>query len=113
MPKSSSPEQPSRRLIQTSSCALTQIPQEYDLAIIEDAAPALPAKYKGRFIGSANPKSEIDLFLLLRHQKPRHRRRQHAHRLARIYRRSTVWSLHGMSRDAWKRYSAEGRGTTR
>ena len=42
---------------------------------------------------------------LLRHQEPDHRRGRHAHRRRRARStRARMLSLHGMSRDAWKRY---------
>ena len=107
-------------------CAMDQIldlAREYRLAVIEDAAHALPARYKGRFIGSPNPQS-VPL---------RRNNRQSAIRNPQlacfsfygtknlttgeggmltgpleILKKARVLSLHGMSKDAWKRYSAEG-----
>ena len=52
---------------------------QHGLAVMEDAAHALPASYKGRMIGAG---AESGRLQLLRHQEPHHRRRRHAHRIA-------------------------------
>ncbi len=90
--------------------ALKEIAREYNLAIIEDAAHSLPAAYRGRPIGAAQsggpPILSCFSFYATKNLTtgeggmlcgPRE-----------LVDEARIWSLHGMSRDAWKRYSAEG-----
>ena len=85
---------------------IEQIAEDHRLRVIEDAAHALPAKYRDRKIGSLSDMSAFSFYatknlttgeggmLTLNRSEdenvPRTRR------------------LHGMSKDAWKRYSAAG-----
>ena len=95
--------------------AIYAIAGEYNLAVIEDAAHAFPAKYKGHSIGQ-DLRSDV------------------AYRMPRLTcfsfyatktittgeggmictgddglaERSRIMALHGISKDAWKRYTAEG-----
>jgi dTDP-4-amino-4,6-dideoxygalactose transaminase len=90
--------------------ALIAIAESYDLGVVEDAAHSLPASYRGQMIGARDP---------------RHPRRLVAFSFYATKNLTTgeggmltgptdlietarVWSLHGMSRDAYKRYSADG-----
>ncbi|HZW40008.1 MAG TPA: DegT/DnrJ/EryC1/StrS family aminotransferase [Ignavibacteriaceae bacterium] len=82
------------------------IAKKNNLVVIEDAAHALPAKYKGKMIGNI---SDITCFsfyatktlatgeggMLTTNNK------EYADRCA-------VMRLHGINKDAWKRYSSEG-----
>jgi dTDP-4-amino-4,6-dideoxygalactose transaminase len=85
--------------------AITGLARKYALFVIEDAAHALPAKHKGRFIGTIGDLTAFSFYatknlttaeggmltgstVLIEEARP--------------------WSLHGMSRDAWKRYTDEG-----
>ena len=76
--------------------------QAHGLTVIDDAAHALPARYRGQ---SHRHDCGLHRLQLLRHQESDHRRRRDADR-----RRRSCWSarvilrLHGMNRDAWKRY---------
>ena len=93
--------------------ALIEIAREYDLAIIEDAAHALPAKYKGNLIGSANPKSEfrnpkLTCFSFYATKNLTTAEGGMLTGSPDLIEEARIWSLHGMSRDAWKRYSSEG-----
>jgi dTDP-4-amino-4,6-dideoxygalactose transaminase len=98
--------------------ALIEISQEHDLAIIEDAAHALPAKYKGQYIGGwktedGNPKSEfrIPKLTCFSFYATKNLTTAEGGMLTgspEFIDEARIWSLHGMSRDAWKRYSAEG-----
>jgi dTDP-4-amino-4,6-dideoxygalactose transaminase len=93
--------------------AILEIGREHNLAVIEDAAHALPAKYKGRFIGSANPKSEIrnPKFTCFSFYATKNLTTAEGGMLTgppELIEEARIWSLHGMSRDAWKRYGAEG-----
>jgi len=85
--------------------AILDIAKKYDLKVIEDAAHALPAKYKGRFVGTIGDLTAFSFYatknlttgeggMLTGPQD--------------LLEEARIWSLHGMSRDAWKRYSSEG-----
>lgn len=82
------------------------IARAHHLPVIEDAAHAFPAKYKGQIIGSISDLTAFSFYAtktlatgeggMLTTANP-----QYAER-------ATMMALHGISRDAWKRYSAEG-----
>jgi len=97
--------------------AIAGIARKHNLAIIEDAAHAIPAKYRGRTIGGV--------------QTAEHRTQAGGWPSAVCFSfyatknlttaeggmltgppdfldEARRWRLHGMSRDAWKRYSSEG-----
>src|SRR5437899_2060571 len=86
--------------------SLGELAEASHLTIIEDAAHALPAKYQGRAIGTLSPLTAFSFYatktlttgeggmVTTNHD-------EYASRLS-------LMRLHGMSRDAWKRYSAEG-----
>jgi len=82
------------------------IAQRYDLRVIEDAAHAFPAKYKGRMIGSLNDFSCFSFYatktittgeggMICTSDEA-------------WAERCRIMALHGISKDAWKRYTAEG-----
>jgi perosamine synthetase len=95
---------------------LAGVPCEYDplreharlhnLVLLDDAAHALPARYRGRMVGTVADLTAFSFYVT----KP----------LAtgeggmlvtddeQWAERAQVMSLHGMSRDAWKRHTAEG-----
>jgi dTDP-4-amino-4,6-dideoxygalactose transaminase len=85
--------------------ALREIATAHGLAIIEDAAHALPARYKGRWIGSGTNLVAFSFYAtknlttaeggMLTGDPER-------------LRRGAVLGLHGMNRDAWKRYDKGG-----
>jgi len=76
------------------------------LAVIEDAAHALPARYHGRPVGTLGDLTAFSFYAtktittaeggMLTTENPDYARR------------ATLMGLHGISKDAWKRYSAEG-----
>jgi dTDP-4-amino-4,6-dideoxygalactose transaminase len=80
--------------------------RKYNLPVIEDAAHAFPARYRGRIIGSISDFTAFSFYAtkplstgeggMLTTVNPAYA--QHA----------AMMSLHGISHDAWKRYSAEG-----
>lgn len=95
---------------------LIQIARKHNLVLIEDAAHAVPAKYKGRPVGGPLPieRSGPGLTsaacfsfyatknlttgeggMICSEQEP-------------LAERARIMSLHGISKDAWKRYSSEG-----
>jgi len=86
--------------------AILAIARAYNLPVIDDAAHAFPAKYKDRMIGSISDLTAFSFYVtktlatgeggMLTTANP-----EYAERAA-------IMALHGISRDAWKRYSAEG-----
>ena len=86
--------------------ALCEIARRHGLILIDDAAHALPARYQGRTVGTIADLSAFSFYAT----KP----------LAtgeggmlvtdddRLAERARIMSLHGISHDAWKRYTAEG-----
>ncbi len=124
--------------------ALLALAQQHHLAIVEDAAHALPARYKGRLIGAPlsdqHPAANNQL-PATSNQQPVTSNQHPAISLqppassiqqsatcfsfyatknlttaeggmvtgeADLIDRARIWSLHGMSRDAWKRYGTVG-----
>ncbi len=94
--------------------AILDIAREYNLAIIGDAAHALPAKYKGRTIGSPapqHPSTPAPLLTAFSFYATKNLTTAEGGMLTGppdLIEEARIWSLHGMSHDAWKRYSAEG-----
>ena len=86
--------------------AITEIAEKYNLVVIEDAAHALEAKYQNKKIGSISDFTCFSFYAtknictgeggLVTTDNP-----EFAEKI-KIYR------LHGLSRDAWKRYSDSG-----
>jgi dTDP-4-amino-4,6-dideoxygalactose transaminase len=86
--------------------AILEIGKRYHLPIIEDAAHALPTLYRGRMVGAIGDLTAFSFYatktlatgdggmLVTNH--------------AAYAERAGVMAMHGISRDAWKRYSAEG-----
>ena len=82
------------------------IAHAHAIPVIEDAAHAFPAKYQGRTIGTISDMTAFSFYAtktlstgeggMLTTANP-----DYAERVA-------MMTLHGISRDAWKRYSAEG-----
>jgi dTDP-4-amino-4,6-dideoxygalactose transaminase len=85
---------------------ILSIARAYNLPVIEDAAHAFPAKYRGQVVGTISDLTAFSFYVtktlstgeggMLTTANP-----EYAHRAA-------MMALHGISRDAWKRYSAEG-----
>lgn len=89
--------------------ALLELAQQHHLAIVEDAAHALPARYKGRLIGAALTASDLaTCFSFYATKNLTTAEGGMVTGEADLIDRARIWSLHGMSRDAWKRYSASG-----
>ena len=86
--------------------AILAIARAHGLPVIEDAAHAFPARYRGRMIGSIADLTAFSFYAtktlatgeggMLTTANPHYAER------------ASMMSLHGISRDAWKRYSAEG-----
>ena len=85
---------------------ILSIAQAYNLRVIEDAAHALPARYNGKTVGSIGESTCFSFYAtknittgeggMLTTDNPEYAAR------------ARMMSLHGLSRDAWNRYSAEG-----
>ncbi len=94
--------------------ALLELAQQHHLAIVEDAAHALPARYKGRLIGAAfnSPfalrPSPLTCFSFYATKNLTTAEGGMVTGEADLIDRARIWSLHGMSRDAWKRYGTVG-----
>ena len=85
--------------------AIMDTAQRYGLYVIEDAAHALPAKYKGRTIGTIGDLTAFSFYATknlttaeggMLTGEPG------------LLDQGRVFSLHGISQGAWNRYSAEG-----
>jgi len=85
--------------------------EEYGLAIIEDAAHSLPARYRGRRIGSLPAHSKIPWLTAFSFYATKNLTTAEGGMLTgppALIDEARLWSLHGMSRDAWKRYGPGG-----
>jgi dTDP-4-amino-4,6-dideoxygalactose transaminase len=86
--------------------AILEIARSRNIAVIEDAAHAFPARYRGRMVGTIGDITAFSFYatktlatgdggmLTTEHDE--------------YAQRAAIMALHGISRDAWKRYSAEG-----
>jgi len=91
--------------------AIGEIARRHDLAIIEDAAHALPARYRGRRIGSPPEIRDLRGVTCFSFYATKNLTTAEGGMLTGppdLVEEARLWSLHGMSRDAWRRYSAEG-----
>ena len=91
--------------------AIYDIARRHGLAVVEDAAHSLPARYHGRMIGT--PPSGFDLpnLVAFSFYATKNLTTGEGGMLtgpAELLENARMWSLHGMSRDAYKRYTAEG-----
>ena len=84
---------------------ILNIAKQYHLKVIEDAAHALPAFYKGRRIGTL---SDITVFSFYA-TKPITTAEggMVVTNISKYYERMKIMSLHGIDRDTWDRYSSE------
>jgi len=85
--------------------ALLALARKHKLAIIEDAAHSLPSSYRGRRIGTIGDYTAFSFYAT------KNMTTAEGGMLTGTPERidqARLWSLHGMSRDAWKRYGAEG-----
>lgn len=86
--------------------AILAIARKHKLTVIEDAAHAVPTRYKGKLVGSIGDITCFSFYatktlttgeggMITTENKE-------------LADRMRILSLHGISRDAWKRYTAEG-----
>ncbi|MGP0020885.1 MAG: DegT/DnrJ/EryC1/StrS family aminotransferase [Candidatus Sulfotelmatobacter sp.] len=91
--------------------AILKIAAEYHLAVIEDAAHSLPATYKGRPIGSLSATESVPVLTCFSFYATKNLTTAEGGMLTGhkgLLEQARRWSLHGMNRDAWKRYGANG-----
>lgn len=85
--------------------AIESIAEQHKLAVVEDAAHALPAAYKGRKIGSGKNPVAFSFYATKNLTTAEGGALTASEE---FLERARVVSLHGMSRDAWKRYDKGG-----
>jgi dTDP-4-amino-4,6-dideoxygalactose transaminase len=91
--------------------AILKIAAEYHLAVVEDAAHSLPATYKDRPIGSPSVSDSVPVLTCFSFYATKNLTTAEGGMLTGhkgLLEEARRWSLHGMSRDAWKRYGADG-----
>lgn len=98
--------------------AIYNIAAEYGLAVVEDAAHALPTRYRGHLIGSSSLRNSVAPKLSFPHLTcfsfyatktlTTGEGGMIVTEDGELAERCQIMSLHGISRDAWKRYTAEG-----
>jgi dTDP-4-amino-4,6-dideoxygalactose transaminase len=86
--------------------AILSIARAYNLVVIEDAAHAFPAKYRGRMIGTIGDLTAFSFYVTKTLCTGEGGMLTTAN--SAYAERAALMTLHGISRDAWKRYSAEG-----
>jgi len=93
--------------------ALHDLADKHNLFILEDAAHSLPARYKGRMIGvpkeqGAGGRGQLTAFSFYATKNLTTAEGGMLTGAPELIDRARIWSLHGMSRDAYKRYTAQG-----
>ncbi len=92
--------------------AIYDIARRHGLAVIEDAAHALPARLHGRMIGApAEGADGVPNLVAFSFYATKNLTTGEGGMLTGppdLVDQARVWSLHGMSRDAFKRYTSEG-----
>ena len=98
--------------------AIYSIAAEHGLAVIEDAAHALPTRYRGHLIGSSAlrnsiaPKQSFPHLTCFSFYATKTLTTGEGGMIVtddeELAERCQIMSLHGISRDAWRRYTAEG-----
>ena len=90
---------------------LWEIADRHGLAMVEDAAHSLPARYRGRLIGAPVEGATQPNLVAFSFYATKNLTTGEGGMLtgpSELVERARAWSLHGMSRDAYNRYSAEG-----
>jgi len=91
--------------------AIYEIASRHGVAVVEDAAHSLPTRYHGRMIGSPQPGFEQPNLVAFSFYATKNLTTGEGGMLTGppdLIEDARVWSLHGMSRDAFKRYTSEG-----
>ncbi len=84
---------------------ICRIADRNDIRILEDAAHALPAEWCGRMVGSIGDATAFSFYATKNLTTAEGGMLTGGRELIE---KARLWSLHGMSRDAFRRYSAEG-----
>lgn len=87
------------------------IAARHGLAVIEDAAHSLPTRYHGRMIGAPQPGLDLPNLVAFSFYATKNVTTGEGGMLTgppELIDDARMWSLHGMSRDAFKRYTSEG-----
>lgn len=91
---------------------LLELGMKYELTIIEDAAHALPAKYHGRMVGApVSADGAPPVLTAFSFYATKNLTTGEGGMLTgspELVEEARIWSLHGMSSDAWKRYDVGG-----
>jgi dTDP-4-amino-4,6-dideoxygalactose transaminase len=88
---------------------LRELARRHDLFVLEDAAHALPARYREAPIGSVA--GDVDRAVAFSFYATKNLTTAEGGMLTgspELIEEARIWSLHGMSRDAWKRYENAG-----
>jgi dTDP-4-amino-4,6-dideoxygalactose transaminase len=91
--------------------AIYDIARRHRLAVVEDAAHSLPAFVNGRMIGTPEPGFDLPNLVAFSFYATKNLTTGEGGMLTgppELIDPARVWSLHGMSRDAYKRYTSEG-----
>lgn len=91
--------------------AIYAIADRHNLAVIEDAAHAFPARYKEHFIGSATATGQPTAVCFSFYATKTITTGEGGMLCTddeEVAERCRIMALHGISKDAWKRYTAEG-----
>lgn len=91
--------------------AILKIAAEHQLAVIEDAAHSLPAAYRGERVGSLTSSGKVPVLTCFSFYATKNLTTAEGGMLTGakdLLDEARRWYLHGMNRDAWKRYGAEG-----
>jgi dTDP-4-amino-4,6-dideoxygalactose transaminase len=91
--------------------AILKIAAEHHLAVIEDAAHSLPANYRGQRIGSCTSLKKVPVLTCFSFYATKNLTTAEGGMLTGtkdLLDEARRWCLHGMNRDAWKRYGAGG-----
>ena len=91
--------------------AIYDIARRHNLAVIEDAAHSLPAVIGGRMIGTPEPGFDLANLVAFSFYATKNLTTGEGGMLtgpAALIDDARVWGLHGMSRDAYKRYTSDG-----
>ena len=85
--------------------SLLALARRHELRILEDAAHAIPTRYKGRMVGTLGDLTAFSFYAT------KNLTTAEGGALtgdAELVEQARIWSLHGMSRDAYRRYTAAG-----
>jgi len=85
---------------------LLALARQHRLTVVEDAAHSLPARYRGRAVGTIGDMTAFSFYATKNLTTGEGGMLTLAN--AALAERSRMRRLHGMSRDAWRRYSREG-----